>query len=258
MLHALRHAPGDVARRCAGIHKTVVALTGTSGDDVRALDTAVLKRLFADYDREFFDGLINRMLREDDAGEVVFRTSGRMTRAAGKTIRMTRRPRPGGLPVGRSSYEIAISTTLLRESFRGDGRGRVVTVGGLPCLDWVSALQRVFEHELLHLAEFLGWGQSRCAGENFKSLSFKVFGHETSHHDLVTPREQAAEVHGVRPGDLVSFRLDGSRFVGRVNRITKRATVLVDDPGGRPYSDGRRYAAYYVPLGMLSLEPGSA
>ena len=34
-------------------------------------------------------------------------------------------------------------------------------------------------------------------------------------------------------GDHVSFELDGVRHAGRVNRITRRATVLVEDPRGR-------------------------
>jgi hypothetical protein len=36
-----------------------------------------------------------------------------------------------------------------------------------------------------------------------------------------------------------------------VNRVTKRATVLVEDARGVRYSDGRRYAKFYVPVGML-------
>ena len=41
------------------------------------------------------------------------------------------------------------------------------------------------------------------------------------------------------------------RLAGRVNRITKRATVLVEDIGGQPYSDGLRYKIYYVPIAHL-------
>jgi hypothetical protein len=49
----------------------------------------------------------------------------------------------------------------------------------------------------------------------------------------------------------VRFRLDGRHYTGRVNRITKRATVLVEDRSGERYSDGKRYAKFYVPLEML-------
>jgi hypothetical protein len=36
--------------------------------------------------------------------------------------------------------------------------------------------------------------------------------------------------------------------MGLVNRITKRATVLVEDAEGQKYSDGLRYKTYYVPI----------
>jgi len=42
------------------------------------------------------------------------------------------------------------------------------------------------------------------------------------------------------------------RHVGRVNRITRRATVLVENPHGALYSAGKRYRTYYVPLPMLN------
>ena len=45
--------------------------------------------------------------------------------------------------------------------------------------------------------------------------------------------------------------MEGSRYVGVVNRVTKRATVLVEDSRGVRYSDGRCYAKFYVPVGML-------
>jgi len=38
-----------------------------------------------------------------------------------------------------------------------------------------------------------------------------------------------------------------------VNRITKRATVLVEDERGMRYSDGKRYAKFYVPVASLEL-----
>jgi hypothetical protein len=45
---------------------------------------------------------------------------------------------------------------------------------------------------------------------------------------------------------------EGKRLEGRVNRITTRATVLVEDAEGQPFSDGRRYKTYYVPLPLLT------
>ena len=40
-------------------------------------------------------------------------------------------------------------------------------------------------------------------------------------------------------------------MTGIVNKITKRATVLVADSNGMLYSDGQRYERYYVPLSGL-------
>jgi hypothetical protein len=120
------------------------------------------------------------------------------------------------------------------------------------CQDRLQALQRIFEHELLHLAEFLAWGRSNCRADNFHALSRRIFAHEGAFHDLVSPREQAAVAHGIRIGDMVTFETDNTRYHGRVNRITRRATVLVEDPQGVDFSDGKRYLTFYVPLTELN------
>jgi hypothetical protein len=104
---------------------------------------------------------------------------------------------------------------------------------------------------LLHLGEFLASGRSSRSAANFHTLSRRIFGHEGTTHDLVTPRELAAEVYQVRVGDRVSFEHEGRRRLGVVNRITRRAAVLVEDPQGRPNSDGRRYTTFYVPVPSL-------
>jgi hypothetical protein len=36
-----------------------------------------------------------------------------------------------------------------------------------------------------------------------------------------------------------------------VNRITRRATILVEDSRGERFSDGKRYLKYYVPIHQL-------
>jgi hypothetical protein len=53
-------------------------------------------------------------------------------------------------------------------------------------------------------------------------------------------------------GGLVSFEFEGRRLVGRVSRVNRRATVLVEDAMGLPYSDGKKYQKFYVPLKGLS------
>ncbi len=130
---------------------------------------------------------------------------------------------------------------------------RGVVVAGLQCRDRLEALLRIMEHELVHLAELVTWDESSCSAYRFRKIARNMFGHTDTSHFLVTPREHAAATHGIRVGSIVWFDFDGRRFSGKVNRVHHRATVLVEDPSGRPYSDGKRYQKFYVPLAQLSL-----
>jgi hypothetical protein len=115
----------------------------------------------------------------------------------------------------------------------------------------LEAAQRVFEHELIHLAEMLVFGRSSCAAEPFRELAWGWFGHTETKHDLVTQQERARAKFDVRVGDRVTFTFEGTPYTGVVNRITRRATVLVEDARGQAYSDGKRYLKFYIPLTML-------
>jgi hypothetical protein len=254
-LAALLFSAVEVSKRSRRIYETML----DQSPQIRVANFTVigtddLERLFGFYDREFFRGLLGEMLLEDRAHPMSFRLSRRLTRAAGQTMRQVRRVPVAGTMTERVDYEISVSTTLLFSTFQNVERD--VIVGGLNCHDRLEALQRIFEHELLHLAEFLGWGRSSCSAENFHALSRRIFAHEGVSHDLVTPREQAAIAFDVRVGDHVSFEIDGIRHHGRVNRITRRATVLVESPSGEPFSDGRRYLTFYVPLVLLRKDAG--
>ena len=171
-----------------------------------------------------------------------------MTRAGGKTTRWSN-ARQGQQP----RYEIAVSTTLLFESFRDPERH--ITVTGLPCDNRLQALMRIMEHELVHLIEMMVWNDSSCARPRFQGIASRVFGHTDHHHDLMTPVELASSQFGIRPGVRVRFDYNGHSLEGVVNRVTKRATVLVADPDGQTYSDGRRYVKFYVPPQNLEAIP---
>jgi hypothetical protein len=249
-LFALLYSAGEVAERFRRIYDEMLAQSPQiKAGNFTVIATDDLERLFAGYDREFFRGRLAEMLLEDGAHPMAFRLSRRLVSAAGQTMRWARPIHRAGKPATKIEYEITVSTTLLFNTFQH--LERRVTVGGLDCRDRLEALQRIFEHELLHLAEFLGWGRSNCRARNFHALSRRIFAHEGVFHDLVTPREQAGVTFGIVVGDTVSFEYEGARRVGRVNRITRRATILVEDPSGTPYSDGRRYRRFYVPLQML-------
>lgn len=84
----------------------------------------------------------------------------------------------------------------------------------------------------------------------FQAIATRFFLHRAHTHDLVTRYERAAD-SGIRVGSHVTFAFEGRQLTGRVNRITKRATVLVEAADGRQYSDGLRYRSYYVPIAFL-------
>ena len=204
-----------------------------------------LQFLFHAYDAHFLDGRCGRAL---ESAPLTFRLAKRMTKTAGTTTRFRARD-------GRVRYEIAIATSLLFDGF--GPADREVTVCGLPVADRLEALQRVFEHEFVHLCENLSWGDSNCSEGRFQSIATALFGHKSHKHALITRGERAAEI-GIRPGSRVTFLHEGQRMLGVVNRVTKRATVLVEDSSGRRFSDGRYYLTYYVPLRGLSLVQAAA
>jgi hypothetical protein len=206
-----------------------------------SIHPADLELLFAEYDNEFFDGQIKKTL-----GTIPFhfRLSNRMTSAGGKTACYTYRES------GRRRYEISVSTTILFGCFDGEDH-RTIAACGIICRDRLDALQRVMEHELVHLTEMLLWGKSSCSQSRFHSITRRFFGHTENKHQLITPREKAMVQFGIKPGMAVRFRFDGIEHKGFVNRINKRATVLVEDRRGESYSDGKRYAKFYVPVQLL-------
>jgi hypothetical protein len=222
------------------IHQDVLAQSRILGEaDFSAIHPRDLAWLFGAYDQRFFSGLLQRTL---EGRRLDFRLSSRMTVAGGKTTRFTSRV------TGEISYEIVVGSSML---FEGFGMvNREINVCGLPCENRLQALQRIVEHEIVHLAEQLCWESSDCAAARFQDIAGRLFLHRAHTHQLVTRRERAAAL-GVHVGSRVSFLFEGRALTGRVNRITKRATVLVEDSTGLPYSDGARYKTYYVPNTLL-------
>lgn len=206
----------------------------------RSIHPDDLAFLFKAYDHEFFGGLI----REALAGRrVEFRLAPRLTKAGGKTTRYKTR-------TGEISFEIAVASSMLFDAF--GPTDRPTSACGRECANRLEALQRIFEHELVHLVEQICWDTSNCSAAQFQGIARRLFLHEAHTHDLITRRERAA-VAGIRVGAKVTFNFEGKQHIGRVNRVTKRATVLVPDINGKPYSDGVRYQTFYVPIGQLKL-----
>jgi hypothetical protein len=229
----------SVRERLRQIHEDVLAQSRhLRQPNFTAIHPRDLEFLFEAYDQRFLTGHARRAL---EGRSLAFRLAPRLTRAGGKTTRFATR-------AGEVSYEIAIAISMLFDAFGKNDRS--ISICGVECPDRLQALQRIFEHEFVHLLEQLCWHSSKCAAARFQDIAQRFFQHRTHTHELITRRERAAH-SGIRPGAMVSFICEGRRLTGRVNRITKRVTVLVPDAEGRRYSDGGRYQTYYVPLAML-------
>lgn len=201
-----------------------------------------LVRLIHLMDEAFFE---SRVLPIAKAEGLDFKFSSRMTSAAGKLVTHY----PGGHKSAPRKFELILSSTLLFQTF--EDVSRPVTVTGRQCRDRLEAMQRVAEHEMTHLIEMLIWNTGNCSQPRFQGIANAYFAHTDYQHDLITQRERAAAKFNIRVGDTVHFDSNGTKVVGRVNRITRRATVLVTDPKGEQFSDGGRYTRWYVPLEQL-------
>ncbi len=245
LIESKKFSSEEITARTREIYDTILRESEyVDAGNFTTIHPSDVERLFDLYDGLFFDGGSRKLLRDS---QLDFRLSKRMTRSGGRTGRRERRDRRG--KVLRTEYDIAVSTTLLFQTFQEDHRP--VIMSGIECCDRLSALQRVIEHEMTHLLEILIWVDSSCTAPRFHSIANRFFGHTDHRHQLITPRERAFTKFGIKAGDRVTFRIDGQHHFGVVNRITKRATVLVEDSGGERYSDGKHYAKFYVPVGML-------
>ena len=247
-LLSLYNPPEHVAAKITAVREAILRKSDNlKQPNFERINTEDLARLFELYDRTFFRGLLAQAAKRNSGQPLSFRLSSTMTRAGGKTFLYRRRMPDGKL---RANYEIAVASRMLFMTFKQTDRP--VVVCGLACKDRLEALQHIMEHEIIHLAELVTYGKSSCSSRRFKELAASIFGHAGTKHDLVTPREHASVQHGIRVGSVVRFEFEGRRLVGRVNRVNRRATVLVEDATGVPYSDGRKYQKFYVPLKGLS------
>ncbi len=246
----LPRLPHPEAGRVATLQQAVAQqflqnAVGVQSPNFTRIATTDLRLLFSLYDELFFGGAIASALSMSRIS-LRFRLAPRFTNAGGKTTFYSTPSPSAEVPA-----EIAISTTLLFESFQNPDETHLVA--GCTCRSRVEALQRVFEHEILHLLEFHDFATSSCAGTRFRQWAHRLFGHQASDHRLLRPADRARTDRGIQVGTLVAFEFEGRMIQGVVNRITKRATVLVPSPHGMRFSDGQTYAKYYVPLSQLSL-----
>ncbi|QDT03627.1 hypothetical protein K227x_20110 [Rubripirellula lacrimiformis] len=241
---ALRTFPrAEIDRMQREIHEQTLQLSRTiNRPNFTRVGREDLMRMIRMYDERFFGG---KILPVAMAEGLTFGISSRMTSVAGKLVTHYAR----GRNTGPRKFELVLSSTLLFQTF--EDVDRPVEVTGRLCRDRLEAMQRVAEHEFTHLIEMLIWNDGNCSESRFQSIANRYFAHTDYRHALITQRERAAIKFDIRVGDQVVFRRDGRELIGRVNRITRRATILVPDPNGEPFSDGGRYVRYYVPLERL-------
>ena len=248
LLAGVCHPPAAVAEKVRGVYDELLRQSPRirSGNFTQFADPD-LALLFDLYDEWFFAGGLRRLST---------RRPARSRSARRAASRAPPAPRRDSRPAGREPgprHAAALRNRHLRalmfQTFHDVQRS--VRVNGLLCRDRVEALQRVFEHELIHLLEMLLWTRSSCSAARFKGLVWNYFGHTATKHDLITQGERASNRFGLRLGDRVTFVFEGVRRVGVVNRITQRATILVESAAGTVYTDGKRYEKFYIPLGLL-------
>ncbi len=202
-----------------------------------------LRLTFDSYDRLFFGSSLNAALRGSKSHPIPLKLNGRLRSVGGRTYRIVRNR---GMNV---NYEIQISSALLFNNFRTPEES--VEVTGIPCTDRLDAMMRIMEHEMLHLAEFLAYGKSSCSQSRFQTTAYHLFGHRSHKHEMITTRARTLQSTTIRPGQNVKFIHDGVTLSGVVNRINKRATVLVEHSKGQRYTNGKRYLKFYIPVGAL-------
>ena len=86
---------------------------------------------------------------------------------------------------------------------------------------------------------------------SFSEHRFKIFRAHRSPSRIDDSRDAAVVNYGIKTGSRVRFDFEGNTLEGIVNRVTKRATVLVAHPEGERYSDGVRYVKFYIPVSAL-------
>ena len=180
------------------IHEQTLALSRTiDRPNFTRVGRDDLVRMIRMYDDRFFGG---KILPTAGAEGLSFGLSSRMTRVAGKLVTHY----SDGNHQGRRQFELVLSSTLLFQTFEDVDRS--VEVTGRRCRDRLEAMQRVAEHELVHLVEMLIWNDGNCSEARFQSIAHRYFAHTDYRHDLITQRERALMKFNIRVGDQVRVR----------------------------------------------------
>lgn len=229
------------ARRAEVRHRLSERIPRYATGHFTTIAPADLEVLFDLYDTTFFQGGLRRIVGEN----VNFRLSRSHSRTHG---RCEMREIHG---IVRCTLVIN-ATTLWNNFHEGD---REVVASGVLCRDRLDGLQVIFEHEITHLVEFLVFGKSNCRAPRFAKLVRDFFAQEAidPRSDFIVPEERVYVDHGIKAGDKVHFVHEGREFRGIVQRVVRRATVMVESEDGRYVnSEGKRFTKWYIPPSELS------
>lgn len=231
----LTYSCQEIKHKTSTIYNQMLVESGNIDEgNYTSIAPSDLKHLFELYDKMFFNNFFSGYKEK-----IFFRLSTRMTKSAGKTQYYSK----------TGDFVISLSTPLVFQTFNDTPE---INVNGVICQDRLEATMRVFEHEVVHVIEYVLFGASSCSKPSFKRLAGNIFGHTEVTHQLITQAEIAHKDFNLHVGDNVSFEYDGETCEGFINRVTKRATVMVKDPQGQ-FADthGNRYIKFYVPLQSL-------
>lgn len=233
----LSYTPREIEHKTKMIYQKVITSSQNfSNGNFTSFGSADLKHLFQLYDHHFF----NNYFTKNCGDRINFRLSERMTQSGGKTSYWKQ----------TKTFEICLSTTLIFQTFKDVFRE--IQVNGIVCRDRLETVMRILEHEIIHLMELVACGKSSCSKPQFQQLSGSIFNHSGVTHQLVTHAERAYKKFNLKPGDQVAFDFEGRSYVGKIHRITKRATVLVRHcKGSFRDKQGRQYSKFYVPVFAL-------
>ena len=128
---------------------TLAASLGIREPQFTRITAGDLAVVFERYDALFFGASIPVALGDR---VLTFRLSTRVPRRGGSLRVFWPRDAADGARQPER-YELSVSTTLLFESFHD--QERPITIGGQECADRLDALQRIMEHEMVHLLRAL-------------------------------------------------------------------------------------------------------
>ena len=242
------------------VHAKTVGILGV--ENFERINIRQLRMIYEVIDCVYFKGTLEKLLKFENR-VLSFRLSSKMTQRAGQLFTDKRSP---------LHHELSISSFLLFESFSpaSSSSKREVVVNGLRCENRLQCLLRIMEHETVHLLfccdiinfhlnlfDSKGKYFESFHGKTFQRTVKAYFGHTDWQHSLVTRDEIAFVRRGIEVGAEVSFKHEGEKLIGKVNRVQKRVTVLVKcdhkNVNAKLFSDGKMYAKYYVPVNACTV-----